>query len=420
MRTEPRFRKRAMIYVAVLGTAAIVSLIGLSALTVVRVRYRSTQGSTDGIEAAFYAQSAIEYGVYLIQNDADWRSNRSNGYWKTNEKLGGGAFSLQGIDPSDGVLGNSNGDPLVLIGTGYKGSARHTLRIQLESAGQPLTCLETSLHAGTDLLLNSVTLNSDQIISANDTVTTSGLCAIYSNVEAVISISGSGYKAGILQGVDPRTMPDSATVFDEYVAAGATMDINLLPSSGGKPALMDTLISPMNNPYGATNADGIYVLDCKGGDVRIENCRIYGTLILLNLGTGSEIRYSVNWEPVLSNYPALMVNGSMQFNFTNTPLSESGVGTNFNPLGVPYLGDQDINLDDSYPSTIKGLIYISNDVSTTNSPSVDGVLVVGNTLTANGTLNLAYRQTFLNNPPPGFGSAGSMAVSPGTWRRVVN
>ena len=94
--------------------------------------------------------------------------------------------------------------------------------------------------------------------------------------------------------------------------------------------------------------------------------------------------------------------------------------TPFHPSGAPYLGDTDGDTLDSYPSRISGLVYVSNDLTTGASSTFDGVVVVGNTFTAFDPLNLTYRQTFLNNPPPGFGSAGTMAVVPGTRRRVLN
>jgi hypothetical protein len=52
--------------------------------------------------------------------------------------------------------------------------------------------------------------------------------------------------------------------------------------------------------------------------------------------------------------------------------------------------------------------------------TIDGVLVIGATLTATNNLSLTYRSTFYDNPPPGFGSAPEMVISPGTWKQLVD
>jgi hypothetical protein len=36
------------------------------------------------------------------------------------------------------------------------------------------------------------------------------------------------------------------------------------------------------------------------------------------------------------------------------------------------------------------------------------------------SLNLTYSDVFLNNPPPGFGTAPEMVLSPGTWKQLVD
>jgi len=64
-------------YVAVLMTATIVAVIGISALTITRIELRSAEGAKDTIEARFYAQSALEISSYLINNDRNWRTNYS-------------------------------------------------------------------------------------------------------------------------------------------------------------------------------------------------------------------------------------------------------------------------------------------------------------------------------------------------------
>ena len=406
-------------YVAILGTATLVAVIGLSALTLARIQHRTGQGTSDQAEARLYARSAIEMGLFWMNGDPDWRTGFPNGAWATKQPIGNGSFTLEGIDRVDADLANSDSDSLDLVGTGFKGDAQYKLQVTLEAQGGALTCLETSLHAGTDLIFDDATVNGTQVISANNNVAATS-SNIYPNVEAVNAIGGSTFWRSRTQGVASRAMPEPATAFESYKTNGNWIPISSIPTDSGIRIISETAISPTNNPYGdtTTNDEGIYVIDCLNQDLQLRNCRIVGTLVLLNAGTGSSMYGSMNWQPAIANYPALLVSGSFSFDTEATALSESSIGVDFN---------EDSDMVDTYPSLITGLVYVSGDVAVTNTVNLQGTLVVGVTLTATGPngpptadLNLTYSDVFLNNPPPGFGEVAQMVISPGTWRQVVD
>jgi hypothetical protein len=241
-------------------------------------------------------------------------------------------------------------------------------------------------------------------------------------VEAVGTINGLGYQSSITPGITPRTMPD-ATVFDYYIANGTSITYASIPKSQGKTTLEKVVLSPAVNPYGlgVTNPEGIYVIDCLLGNLIIQSVRIVGTLVILDPGVVT-VTGCVNWEPAIANYPSLVVRGNVELAITNIALMEDPAvyNTNFNPPGTPYQGVSDGDKLDSYPSIIKGLVYASGNVTTKTYVTIDGVLVIGGTLTATNNLSLTYRSTFYDNPPPGFGGAPEMVISPGTWKQLVD
>ncbi|MFQ5492214.1 MAG: hypothetical protein ACE5GE_15980, partial [Phycisphaerae bacterium] len=112
-------RRRASMYVVVMSTAMLITLIGLAALNLSRVEQRSTGAIGDLGQARLLAQSAIEMGIYWVDRDSNWRSTYPNGTWTTGESVGNGSFTLQGLDATDGNLANSNTDPLRLVATGF-------------------------------------------------------------------------------------------------------------------------------------------------------------------------------------------------------------------------------------------------------------------------------------------------------------
>jgi len=407
-------------FVVVLGGTLAITVIGLSALMLVRVERVSAQEVAELSTAKFLAQSAIEFGQYKIRQDSTWRKTYSSGVWSENVPLGTGTFTLEGIDTVDGDLNNSSSDPVVLRGTGMQGSSVYKLEVTMAAKSNALTCLQTAMHAGGNLSFSSATVQSNAVtISTNGSSMTAGPTTVYPKVEAVGGISGAGYQSSKTSGVAARTMPD-ATVFDYYKTNGTAILYSSIFNVQGKKTMEKKVLSPASNPYGmAKNPKGIYVIDCALGDLRVRDLRIVGTLVILNPGTFS-IENSVQWEPAVANYPSLMVSGAATFNYTNTALSESSTGVNFNPSGTPFQGVSDIDFVDTYASEINGLVYVSGAVTTQSAVTIKGVLVVGTTLTSQNTLNLSYSSTFLSDPPPGFGSASGMAISLGTWKQLVN
>ena len=105
---------------------------------------------------------------------------------------------------------------------------------------------------------------------------------------------------------------------------------------------------------------------------------------------------------------------------TNGALSESARNVNFNPAGSPYQGTTDTDQTDTYPSQIKGLVYVSVDaVFADRDTTIDGGLVSGRVINVNvnDALTVNYDSRYLTNPPPGFSQGSELKVTPGTWRR---
>ncbi|MFQ5730801.1 MAG: hypothetical protein ACE5KM_02480 [Planctomycetaceae bacterium] len=409
-------RRGAALFAIVMSTALIVSLLALAALNVMRIERSSALRGQDAADARRYAQAAIEIGLQRINDDPNWRTTFTSGIWERNRPIGDGTYTLEGIDRVDGVLATPDTDAVVLIGTGRKGSATQKFQVTLVKDTRGLSSLKVAMHAGGGLFFSSGTVNCNQIVSSNTNVSNSA-ATVNSDVQAVNTITGV-YNGTTTPGITPRQMPD-ASVFDPYIAKGTAVSYASLPAELTYRKLEDVVLSPASNPYGATNPDGIYVINCKGREIRVRNCRIVGTLVLLNTAPGSRIHRHVNWEPAVSNYPALLVKGSIKLRCDGHDLDEGKRGVNFNPKGTPYSGTTDTDIIDTYPNTITGLIYASGVVTIARAPTITGALVIGDHLHHWGNLTLNYRSIYRNNAPPGFRS-GDMRVSPGSWRKITD
>ncbi|MCP4246502.1 MAG: hypothetical protein GY778_05585, partial [bacterium] len=113
-----------------LSMMMLVGVIGLSAVTVTRVQLRTAEGSNDASAARLYAQSAIELGMAMVQQDSNWRTTLGSGVWFTDQPIGAGTMTLESTIISDADA-NPENDPVVLIGTGVHGQATHKVEVTL-------------------------------------------------------------------------------------------------------------------------------------------------------------------------------------------------------------------------------------------------------------------------------------------------
>jgi hypothetical protein len=202
---------------------------------------------------------------------------------------------------------------------------------------------------------------------------------------------------------------------------------------GGSYVMEGKLLSPTSNPYGSPNANGIYILNCSGKQVVINNCRIIGTLVMMNPGNNCTIKGSTVMEAAAANFPALLVNSTngdngITISLSSSALSEANMGVNFNPTGnpYPYQAGTGTNVNatttDTYTSGITGLVYSVSDLTIDTGTTITGVVISNGKINFNATSEtLHYNSLYLNNPPPGF-TLGTiqMAPVPGTWARVAN
>ncbi len=197
-------------------------------------------------------------------------------------------------------------------------------------------------------------------------------------------------------------------------------------------AIHRTVLSPASNPFGsgATNAQGIYVIQCDGNPISIKNSRIVGTLVLVDFDdTQSLVHGSMSWEPsvespdpAVTNLPILLADGSLQFDTSAAGLDEALLNVNLNPAGTPYEGAADSEMDDVVPSLLDGMIYVNGDVGVTSSLRLHGALVSSAIATFTGADVIAnYNPVyFWYNAPPGFEGEPAVEVVPGSYRRVVD
>ncbi len=414
MQTSQRHRRRGSMYVAILGCAMIVTVIGLSALMATRVERQYAQGTGDFAQARLYAQSTVEMGFHRIANDPNWRSTYPNGVWETDQPIGQGTYTLEGIDPNDAELNNDDMDPVVLTGIGEQGDTRYKLQVTLTAVIDPIEALRTAVHAGSMIVMTGKSLTATGApASTNGLLQLDGGATVTGDVEAG-SLSNGGTITGTITVPAPaKNMPDPG-VFDMYAGIAT-------PSAA--PDIIDKAVfAPGYNPWGATNTDGVYLITKPAGTLTIQDSRIQGTLVVQMNGGTVVLDKAVLVERFRPDYPTLIVNGDVELLYPSdgNSLSESILTTNFNPTGAPYQGVSDDLQDDTYPSEIQGLVHVTGTLRLKTTARVRGVVICESALTADDNNEIVYDPDLYANPPWGYTTPPVMKTSPGTWRRVVD
>lgn len=127
-------RRRGSVYLVVLGSATLVTVIGLSALATARLQNRQARSTGDLAQARLYALSAIETGLLAVSDSPfGWKTV----FWQmpnSAQQIGNGRFTLQAAFIADGD-GDYRDDDVMLTGIGHCGQARYILRVRLDTDG---------------------------------------------------------------------------------------------------------------------------------------------------------------------------------------------------------------------------------------------------------------------------------------------
>jgi hypothetical protein len=411
----------------VLGTAMTITVVGMAAVSVRRVRVRSASETNSFAAARLLAFSGAEHATVRINADSDWR-NTFNGA-TIQQTIDGGTFSWRVVDPVDGDLTDDTSEAATIIATGTHDDTSYTLKlgVTISGGGTPIEALTYAVMA-----------NNDVEIKDKKTVSITGAplgsnCDLKLKKEAVLNgdvvakgtdldddavINGTVTEEELEAG-----MPSSAA-FNTYKAKATTL--NLDTSKDVK--IEEFLLSPSNNPWGATNADGVYYIDTQGHDLTINLARIHGTLVIdtnggkVKVGKGKDAAVLI--ENYRSDYPTLIVKGKLdiEFDSEDDDLTESDAKTNLNPSGSPYEGQADSDSSDSYPNEIRGLVHSTGETKLKKHVVLRGALICEDKVKFDGDAEIIYDSSYSANPPAGYsaGSSGPTTVEPGQWERQVN
>jgi hypothetical protein len=152
--SDPFFRRRGSVYVAVLGTSLIVSVLALSVLALQRIENRMLAASSDVEQAKLNATAAIELGLLDIVQNADWRVTHTELEWFDSPRIiGAGNCQLEvddadaeADDEYDGLSANDE-SPIRMVGIGRSGQAEQRVEVIVDPRRNPLASFRAAAAA---------------------------------------------------------------------------------------------------------------------------------------------------------------------------------------------------------------------------------------------------------------------------------
>ena len=417
--------RRGSVYILVLGMGMLLTVVGLSVLTLAQLNSRTILWANQSKEATVLAEAAVEWALTKLAADADWRHTYSNGVETTPVVLGHGTISFKLVDETDGDLANRTSDSARIYAIGRAGAATRIYSAKLVPNGAALDVLQTVAHAGGNLTTANTITGLRGPFSSNAILTVPLGATVEGDVEAVLPLVLLGTVTGATRLVAAKTMP-APGVFDDYLATATEIPFANVPSGDIK----DTVLSPAVNPYGAANAKGVYHIHVPADQkLTITHSRLVATL-LVTLENKAEFSTSATWlmEPPQQDAPTLLVrcltgDATVRLEGSTSSLSEANPTTNFNPPGTPYpwpSGATDSDATDTYRSRFIGLLHVICPSTVTtqidNAFNAKGTVLAEGPMLIKGNSSLRTDLNLYANPPAGYRLPGPMVPVSGTWR----
>ena len=404
--------RRATAYVLVLASALIVVAVGVAAVAVSRAHLAATSAQADMHSARAAAIGGIEYGLVNADGSLSWRTFRSASPEIASFRSGNTFVSTTVSDPVDATLNDDWSDPIQLTATATLRNANQIISARFSPVFRNITGLNAAIAVSDDIILSAAELDATGTVASGGSISNTGQSQYAPRWSAKGIITGTGYNGTLVTDASSPELPSADTI--TYLKSIGTRIT--YASTGG--ILDNVVLSESTNPYGATNPNGVYYIECGRSHFYLRNSRIRGTLLILEPGVTCRLEGSVLIEPLLANLPALVVDGPMTFAGSTADLSESLRNTNFNPTGAPYLGTTDNDKSDLYPSILAGVVWINGNLTVyASGTACEGALLVSGNLTVYDTL--VVRAKLPDAPIPGFGVVSRWSIDRSSIKRLT-
>lgn len=387
--------RRAGVYVLVLTTSSVtmmIAMIGMGALSAQREAGDLTAART---RAALLAESAINLAADAIDQDPNWRS--VSGGRLVDVIVDGADVSAEATDSVDGDLADDAGEGFTITGSARLRGARQRLSVDFEYtqtaiSGLTVPFIATGGGAGSGSLC--IFFPSMPLPVCGGQISILPISSIFS----AVSMSWA-------------ELPDPSVV-QQYAGMGTAIPLEC--SQGGHGfAYQGLILSVTEGPGGgAPDPRAIYVLDGCGGDVKLTNPEIAGTLVVVNTNL-IRIQTPRVFRSGPEGLPIILADCDVEFHDAAASLIDNTVPDTDDDPDSP-------DFDDPTFDGMQGIIYANGDITATGRFDLRGVLLTTGVATFGGQSSITENPLHKANPPEGFTKPDALRMVAGSWRAVVD
>lgn len=195
-------RQRGTVYLAVLGVAVLIAIIGLAGLAAAGLQAKMVQLDQSVANAATLAQSYADVSILRMQKDPLWRSGFVNDTWTSDEVVGDARLSIKLVDLVDNSLTDNAADPFRLYARATVGNAVRIASVELQPIDplSPSIALNPGFESGTSSWFgNGCTISADtsNVRTGGGALLVTNRSAAYAgpaqDAKAYLSSSGTNY-----------------------------------------------------------------------------------------------------------------------------------------------------------------------------------------------------------------------------------
>ncbi|MFB3892487.1 MAG: hypothetical protein ACE15C_10750 [Phycisphaerae bacterium] len=407
--------RRGSVYLLVLGTAVILTVIGLAAVAISRVSIRSAAGAEDWAEAQTLAFSGAEHAMAMINSTTNWRAALSG--QTVSKALGRGTFTWQLVDDSGGALSGDPARPFAICSTGAVGAASYAVRAHMTPGGSGIAIVAgLSAISTVSLASNAIVDSFDSSLGPYGGSNVSSLAVVRTNstVAGGVSLASNSGINGSVQ-VGPGGDPDE--VISRKPNATITGATSAMPQAMAVPALA----APTN--LGASTGNLSYSSNSTAtisGNLHVNNLslssnsrlRISGTVTILADGDFSVASNSAI-EVLPNSSLTVYVSGSLTISSNACILDNP----NLSSMKLYNLGTSPVTISSN--ASFQGVIVSPHAPVVLNSNAQVHGAVLASSVSLSSNAKLHEDKHITNQGDPVVLPGGNSRPQPDGWTRVV-
>lgn len=228
--------RKGSLYLPVLATCLIATLLAGTTLMLLRVRRASLTRAMHENQAKYLSMAglaSVREGIVIVPN---WRTLAVNGVYSTTFAYQTGNCTVEIRDPDDGDLTDNDAEPYLVRCTGIVGESRFQSEMLLQDRSTPTDALQAELAVGGALSLTNATVMGDGVIWANGPVVATG-SSVGLDLASGAEITGTTFLRSASPNQLSRALPSPDAIFNTLspratTLATYTFSNNLCPNSG--------------------------------------------------------------------------------------------------------------------------------------------------------------------------------------------